>query len=278
MWRPLAPQLLATLLLSGAGCGGTDPRPLLFATTTSVQDTGLLDALLPEFTEQTGIRVRVIAVGTGAALRMGREGNADLLLTHAPDAERALVAEGVAGSRVPIMENYFVLAGPSEDPLGLAATPSVAEALRRVRERAGPWVSRGDDSGTHRRERALWRAAGIDPDPTGPGFINTGTSMGLSLQVAGERRAYLLSDLGTFLAFRERTDLAAFSKREPGLRNVYSVLRVNPERFAGRVLAESALALEDYLRSHAVQRRIAGFGRTRFGEPLFVPIAEADGA
>ncbi len=265
--------LLLLALLCG-GCSGAEPRALLLATTTSLHDAGLLDVLLPEFTRETDIRVRVIAVGTGAALRMGSEGNADVLLTHAPDAERALVADGVVSDRVPVMENYFVIAGPADDPVGIASLGSAAEALRRIEAAGAPWISRGDDSGTHRRERALWREAGLDPDPSWDGFTSTGAGMGLSLQVAGERRAYLLSDLGTLLAFRERTGLVALSKPEPALRNVYSLLRVNPARFGDRIQADAAARLEEFLLRPDVQRRIGGFGVDRFGQPLFMPLRE----
>jgi tungstate transport system substrate-binding protein len=245
---------------------------VLLATTTSVRDSGLLDALLPVFTEESGIKVRTIAVGTGAALRMGAEGNADLLLTHAPGAEEELVASGAVVSRQPFMENHFVIAGPPKDPAGVAEAASAADAFRLIRKASAPYVSRGDDSGTHKRELALLRSAGLDPAERWPGFVSTGSGMGLSLQVAGERRAYVLSDIGTFLAFRERIDLMALSKPEPALRNVYSVLRVSPKRFPGRVRAAAARTLEAFLLRRDTQKRIAGFGRDRFGQPLFRPL------
>lgn len=267
MKKSTASWLLA--LVFALGCA-EEPPGLVLATTTSVQDSGLLDELLPRFTEQTGVGVRAVAVGSGAALRMGREGNADVLLTHAPTAEQELLDQGVLASRVPIMENFFVIAGPGADPAGVGAAGSAVEALQRIHAEKAPWVSRGDDSGTHRKERALWREAKLDPDGGWPSFTRTGSGMGFSLQVAGERQAYLLSDYGTFLAFRGRTGLVSLSKREPALRNVYSVMRVNPERFAVR--DADARQLEAFLIEPEIQRRIGEFGRERFGEPLFRPL------
>ena len=244
---------------------------LLLATTTSVRDSGLLDELLPGFTEQTGIRVRVVAVGTGAALRMGAEGNADLLLTHAPAAEEKLVASGAALGRTPFMENHFVIAGPKPDPARVGEAGSPAEAYRRIAALPAPYVSRGDDSGTHKREVALLTAAELDSRGGWVGFATTGSGMGLTLQVAGEREAYVLSDIGTFLAFQETTGLVALSRPAPSLRNVYALLRVSPVRFP-RVRAGAAERLEAFFLEHATQQRIAAFGRERFGRPLFRPL------
>ncbi len=267
--------LLALLLAAVAGASFAapkdSPRSVLLATTTSVQDSGLLDVLLPLFREQTGIRVQAVAVGTGAALRMGAEGNADLLLTHAPEAEKTLLRENAVSERVEIMENYFVLAGPGDDPARAAQASSVNEALRAIRDQQQPFVSRADDSGTHKRETALFRDAGIDPELRWPGLTRTGSGMGISLQVAGQREAYILSDMGTFLAFRERTGLVALSRNEPALRNVYAVLIVNPERFSG-IRADEARQLATFLQG-AVAREVMGeFGTARFGRPLFQPL------
>lgn len=256
---------------SAAETSGDGARSLILATTTSVRDSGLLDTLLPDFTRRTGIRVKVIAVGTGAALRMGRQGDADLLLTHAPDAEQALVDEGIVRRRTPFMENHFVIAGPSEDPAGVGSAPSPEAAIAAIVAQGAPWVSRADDSGTHKREQALFRAAGLDPDHRWPGLVRTGSGMGLSLQVAGQRRAYVLSDIGTFLAFRERVDLVALSKPAPGLRNVYSLLQLDASRFERPLHSAEAEALEAWLLEPEVQQRIGRFGRERFGRALFVP-------
>jgi len=244
---------------------------VLLATTTSVRDSGLLDALLPGFTQETGIRVRVVAVGTGAVLRMGAEGNADLLLTHAPTAEEELVASGAVSKRTPFMENHFVIAGAPEDLAGVADAASPEDAFRRIASRPAPYVSRGDDSGTHKREVALLKAAGLEPESGWMGFATTGAGMGVTLQVAGERKAYTLSDIGTFLAFREVTGLVALSKAASSLRNVYALLRVSPERFP-RVRAEAAERLEAFFLERSTQERIKSFGRERFGRSLFRPL------
>ena len=169
------------------------------------------------------------------------------------------------------MENHFVLAGPGADPAGVRDAPDPPAALRRIAQLPAAFVSRGDDSGTHKREVALLRAAGLPEQGGWPGFVQTGTGMGLTLQVAGERQAYVLSDIGTFLAFRERTGLVALSGAHASLRNVYAVLRVNPESFAN-VKAEAASALEAFLVAPATQQRIAEFGRERFGRALFTPL------
>ncbi len=269
----LVSRLLILLLVPAPLCASAD-ESLLLATTTSVRDSGLLDALLPSFSQDTGIRVRVVAVGTGAALRMGTEGNADLLLTHAPEAEQEIVAAGAVLGRTPFMENHFVIAGPVDDPAGVADATSPEDAYRRIAARPAPYVSRGDDSGTHKREVALLRAAGLSQTGDWEGFAKTGTSMGLTLQVAGERDAYVLSDIGTFLAFRKRIGLVMLSVPSDSLRNVYSLLPVNPERFP-RVHARAARAFEEFLLEAATLERIADFGRARFGRPLFVPLRPA---
>jgi tungstate transport system substrate-binding protein len=261
--------LLWTLV---AGAATAEDRVLLLATTTSVRDSGLLDELLPRFRADAGVRVKTIAVGTGAALRMGSAGDVDVLLTHAPSAERELVAAGALISRQPFMENYFVIAGPPEDPAGVREADSAVDAYRRLAAASVPYASRGDDSGTHRRELALLAAAGLPAAEAWPGFLQTGTGMGLTLQVAGQRRAYLLSDIGTFLAYRDKTGLVALSQPDSELRNVYSVLRVNPERFPDRIHAEAAQEFAAFLLDPETQRRIGAFGVERFGRPLFRPL------
>ncbi len=244
---------------------------LLLATTTSVRDSGLLYELLPLLEERLGIRPQIVAVGSGAALRMGRDGNADVLLTHAPDGEKELVASGAAVSRTPIMENYFVIAGPPEDPAGVRGANSPADAMRRIASASAQYVSRADDSGTHRREVALLKEAGLDPNGGWPGFARSGAGMGQTLEIAGERRAYVLSDVGTFLAFQRRIELEPLSKEAPSLRNVYSVLRVNPGRLDPERAAR-AEQFEAFMIEPEIQRKIADFGRERFGRPLFRPL------
>ena len=268
---------IAALALAAPSPGAEDASEtaLLVATTTSVQDSGLLEVLLPEFEKASGIRTRVVAVGSGAALEMGARGDADLVLSHAPESEKRLLAKGAFVSRRPFMENFFVIAGPTEDPARVREAASAPEALRRIAEAHAAYVSRGNDSGTHQRERALLAAAGLGAEARWEGFSSTGGGMGITLQVAGEKRAYILSDIGTFLAFRERTRLEALSKPEASLRNEYSILRPNPGLFpAGRQPASAAAdRLEAFLVDPATQARIGLFGVDRFGRPLFTPIA-----
>ncbi|MFK7896744.1 MAG: substrate-binding domain-containing protein [Myxococcota bacterium] len=267
---------LTTLLLMAAPLVHSAAEPgaagLILATTTSVRDSGLLDTLLPAFSKSTGIRVQVIAVGTGAALRMGREGNADVLLTHAPAAEQVLVDEGIVLRRTPFMENFFVIAGPAADPAKVAEAKSPEAAIAQIARKGARWVSRDDDSGTHKREKQLFEAAGLDPDGKWKGLARTGSGMGLSLQVAGERRAYILSDIGTFLAFKKRTGLVALSSPSASLRNTYSVLQLNPKRFDHALSTGAAEALEQYLLSEETQQIISKFGLERFGRTLFSPL------
>jgi len=251
-------------------------QSLILATTTSVRDSGLLEALLPDFTEQTGIDVRVIAVGTGAALRMGREGNADVLLTHAPSAEQELVDEGVVTRRTPFMQNFFVIAGPSEDPADVAGATSPVDAVRRIGTSKSNWVSRADDSGTHKREKSLFEASGIAADASWKGFDRTGSGMGLSLQVAGEHRAYIISDIGTFLAFQKRIDLVVLSKPAESLLNVYSILQLDSTRFERPISSDAAITLERFLVDSETQALISRYGQKRFGRPLFTPLYPTD--
>jgi tungstate transport system substrate-binding protein len=270
--RRIAALFTCGLVLGATGCGtGNEDPTLLLVTTTSVRDSGLLAALLPVFEERTGVHAQVVAVGSGAALRMGRDGSADVLLTHAPEGEAELVASGAAISRVPFMENYFVIAGPQEDLAAVREASSPADAFRRIADASAPFLSRADDSGTHRREVALMKEAGLDPEGSWPGLARSGTGMGQTLQIAGERRAYVLSDLGTFLAFQERIGLEALSEPAPGLRNVYSVLQLNPEGMSpGHV--QSAAQLEAFLLEPETQRLISEFGKQRFGRSLFRPL------
>lgn len=245
---------------------------ILLATTTSVQDSGLLDALLPELEKETGVKVRVIAVGSGAALRMAADGNADVVLSHAPEAEEELLTTQVFSARHPFMENYFLIAGPAGDPAGVRDASSGADAFRRIAAAKAPFVSRGDDSGTHKREQQLLQSAGLDPKPDWPGVVSTGAGMGQTLLVAGEKRAYTLSDIGTFLAFQKRTGLERLTRADDDLRNVYALLPVNPAKFPGRIHTEAANAVVEWFLRPTTLRRIAAFGREKYAEPLFRPL------
>lgn len=256
-----------------AGTARAEERPLVLATTTSVRDSGLMDELLPLFEEEAGIRVQLVAVGSGAALAMGEKGDADVLVTHDPDAEQALVEKGALVEHRAFLENYYLIAGPAEDPAQAGAAADAADAMKRIAHAKAPYASRGDDSGTHRREQKLFTQAGLDPNPTWEGLVRTGQGMGATLQVAGEKRAYALSDSSTFLAFRERTALApVFERRTPELRNAYAVSRPNPGKLpAGRVDVERGRKLAVFFVAPATLERIRAF-KVVDGRPLFEPI------
>ncbi len=267
--------LVAVIATAGAvrAADPAQPRRLVLATTTSVRDSGLMDALLPAFEAESGFEVELIAVGSGAALRLGALGEADVVVAHAPEEEQKLVASGQLVERRPFVHGYFLLAGPAEDPVDVAGAPSAAEAVRRIAAAPAPWASRGDESGTHGREQALLRAAGRDPATRWRGFLSTGSGMGQTLMVAGEKRAYVLTDRATFEAFRARTALVPlYARPDAALLNEYSVLRPNPEVLEpGRVDVQGARRFADFLLSPATQRRIGDFGRTADGPPLFTP-------
>jgi tungstate transport system substrate-binding protein len=259
-------MLLCGMALAAAGCSRSAPPSATLATTTSTQDSGLLDVLVPMFRAQSGIEIKVIAVGTGQALELGRRGDADVLLVHDPAAEQRFVDEGFGIERRPVMGNDFVLVGPPTDPAGVKGQTSAAEAFSRVARAEAPFVSRGDESGTHAREKAVWRQAGIEPQ--GDWYVRAGAGMGQVLRMADERRAYTLSDRGTFLAQRQGLDLAVLCAGDPLLVNQYSVILVNPEKHP-HVQSEAARKFADFLLAPQTQQAIADFDKDRFGEPLF---------
>lgn len=267
---------LGLMLMLAAGCqalASGSSKMVLLATTTSTYDSGLLDVLLPEFEKQTGYRVKVLAVGTGEALHMGKEGNADVLLTHAPEAEKPLVEAGWFVDYHPVMHNDFVLVGPASDPAHLREATSAAEAMRRIAQIQALFVSRGDDSGTHKRERALWKAAGLSVPQGEPWYLETGQGMGATLQVASEKGAYTLTDRATFLALQKTLNLVILFEGDPELRNIYHIMRVNPEKWP-QVNVEGSKALVAFFLNPETQARIAAFGVERFGRPLFYPLTE----
>lgn len=251
------------------------PPSLILATTTSTQDSGLLDDLVPLFEKQTGCLVKTIAVGSGQAIAMGKRGEADVLLVHSPEAEVALLAEGSGVHRRIVMHNDFILLGPAEDPAGLAQTTTVSEALRRVAATGALFLSRGDQSGTHAQELKLWKTLGLNPEGRA-WYQQTGLGMGQTLAVASEKKAYTLSDRGTFLALRKNLGLRIVHEGDAALRNVYHVIEVNPARFS-KVNAAGARAFADFMVSKMVQARIKHFGIAIYGSPLFFPDAEVSG-
>ena len=252
--------------------GAADAPFLTLASTTSTRDSGLLEHLLPQFTERSGIDVRVVAVGTGRALELGRRGDVDLLLVHARAAEDAFMAAGHGSLRRDVMYNDFVLVGPKDDPAGIAAATTVGDALSRIAAGEHVFLSRGDDSGTHKAERRLWEAADLAPR-TAPGswYRETGNGMGATLNTATQLGSYVLSDRGTWLSFRNRGELALLFEGDAALFNPYGVMIVNPEKHP-HVKVEAARQLVDWLVSPEGQRAIADFRLG--GEALFHPSAD----
>jgi len=243
---------------------------LKLATTTSTENTGLLAYLLPAFEQQCGCTVDVIAVGTGQALKLGENGDADVLLVHAPELEEKFVAAGFGVNRRAVMFNDFVILGPAADPAGVREAKSAAEALAKIAAKQAPFVSRGDQSGTHVKELALWKTAGIKPE--GTWYMEAGQGMGQCLTMAGEKQAYVLSDRGTYLAFREKVGLAIVHEGDAVLRNPYTVIAVSPGKHP-QVQYLLSMQFIAFLTSPKGQRLIREFKDQVSGEPLFVPSA-----
>ena len=267
---------LATVLLA-APCRPLPPVAaqspvIILATTTSTRDAGLLDSLLPVFERRTGYRVKVIAVGSGQALAMGRRGDADVVLSHAPEAERLLVDSGYFVRRRLVMHNEFLVVGPASDGAGLRGLSDAVAAFRRIADRAVPFVSRGDQSGTHQRELALWKRAGLPGAPRGDWYVESGQGMGATLQLADEKRAYTLTDRATYLAWRDKLQLVPMVEGDSLLYNVYHVLELNPHN-AARINVAGGQAFADFIVSAEAQALIGQFGRSAFGQSLFVPDA-----
>ena len=271
--RRLFLTLVTSLVLAAtvhARAGRPAQSAIILATTTSTQDSGLLDVLVPRFEKERGIAIKVIAVGSGAALRMAARGDADVILVHAPAAERPYVEAGDLVDGRAVMHNDFVITGPADDPAGIRALTSVNDVMRVLATR-GAFVSRGDDSGTHSQELALWAAAGIDPRSI-QRREETGQGMGATLSIADQRRAYTLTDRGTYLSLRRRLKLAILCQGDASLRNLYHVYSVNPAKNP-RIQRDAARTFIDFLVSPPIQQAIADFKRAEYGESLFFPDA-----
>lgn len=245
-------------------------KPILrLATTTSTENSGLLREILPTFEAETGYRVHVIAVGTGRALRMGRDGDVDIVLVHARADEEKFVAAGYGVERRDVMYNDFVILGPASDPAGIVGMADASLALARIAERGAPFISRGDESGTHRKEQALWQTAG--QQPKGRWYHSIGQGMEQALQMADELQAYVLTDRGTWQFLRKRLDLSVLVQGDTRLFNPYGVIAVNPARFPDANY-RGALAFIEWLTSRAGQDRISAYQVN--GNSLFFPMAQ----
>jgi tungstate transport system substrate-binding protein len=268
--------LFCLALAALASCGdddsdgsGSADRAVILATTTSTQDSGLLDLLVPRFERESGFQVKTVAVGSGEAIELGSRGEADVLLVHSPDDEKELMASGKACERRLVMHNDFVIVGPPDDPAGIRGMSSTA-ALERVAQKEAPFISRGDDSGTHSLELELWDAAGVEPG--GSWYQETGQGMGATIRITDQKRAYTVSDRGTYLSTGDSTDLEVLVEGEPRLLNIYHVIDIDAG--AGpRVNAAGGRAFAEWIVSSPAQRMIGSFGRAEFGRPLFVPDA-----
>lgn len=268
VWAALA---LGVLLSGQAG-----PRQVLAAqavilsTTTSTQDSGLLDVLVPLFEKKTGYTVKTISVGTGQALALAAKGEADVCLVHAPDSENKYVADGLLLNRRLVMHNDFIIVGPAEDPAKIKGLASAVDALKRIAEAKAIFVSRGDNSGTHQLEKKLWDEVKIQP--TGAWYLQAGQGMGATLTIASEKRGYTVTDRGTFLAFQKRVQLVNLVEKDRILLNIYSVLEANAAK-SPRVNAAGGKAFADFMVSKEIQEIIKTFGVDKYGEPLFFPDA-----
>jgi len=270
---------LLTFLLVGflSACGSSEPEVLRLATTTSTADSGLLDAILPAFEEAHNAQVDVVAVGTGQAIELGEAGDADVILVHARGREDEFVAAGHGTERHDVMYNDFVIVGPTADPAGIRGTALAQDALAAIAASEATFASRGDDSGTHTKELALWEAAGVTPE--GDWYKSLGQGMGDTLLFANETNAYTLTDRGTFLSMQDTLPnlgilvggASIADNGDPALLNPYGVIPVNPDK--GNINDDLAQEFVEWITSEEVQAEIGEFGRDQFGQPLFYPDA-----
>ena len=245
-------------------------KDLILATTTSTVDTGLLDLLIPIFEKQTGYRVKTISAGTGQALAMGEKGEADVLLVHAPDAEKKLVDAGLATSYQLVMHNDFVIVGAAADVAGIKGKPS-GDAFKAIAQKEATFISRGDDSGTHKKELSIWKKAEITPAGA-KWYQESGQGMGATLLMASEKQAYTLTDRGTYLAQKPNIKLDILSEGDKSLLNIYHVMQVNPEKFT-KVNGKGSKAFVEFMIAPETQKMIGEFGKDKFGQSLFFPDA-----
>jgi tungstate transport system substrate-binding protein len=246
-------------------------KNIIMATTTSTQDSGLLDVLLPIFEKKTGYFVKTIAVGSGQAMAMGQKGEADVLLVHSPAAEKKFVAEGYGVNRRLVMHNDFIVVGPAEDPAKVKGTKVTTEAFKKIASAGALFLSRGDNSGTHAKEKDVWKASGINPEGQ-KWYQQTGLGMGQTLNVASEKNGYTLADRGTYLAMKKNLRLDILMKGDAILLNIYHVIEVNPAKWP-KVNVAGAKAFSDFMVSKETQDVVKTFGVEKYGSPLFFPDA-----
>lgn len=263
--------VLAVGMAANASAAPGKMKNLILATTTSTQDSGLLDVLIPIFEKKTGYFVKTIAVGSGQAMAMGAKGEADVLLVHSPAAEKAFMAQGNGTDRTLVMHNDFIVVGPPADPATIKMTKGATAAFKKIALSKSLFMSRGDNSGTHAKEKGIWKAAGINPEKE-KWYQQTGLGMGQTLNVAAEKKAYTLADRGTYLALKKNLGMDILNQGDAILLNVYSVIPVNPTKFK-KINADGAKAFADFILSKDTQKIIGKFGVEKFGSPLFFPDA-----
>lgn len=264
--------ILIVFLISPTACGADSINlNLLLVSTTSTQDSGLLDVLLPVFEEETGYSVQLISTGSGQALKIAEEGNADVILLHSPSAEEDFMEQGFGVDRRLVMHNDFVIVGPNEDPANIKEKTPV-EALKSIYQTQATFVSRGDESGTHVKELGFWKQAGLTPVGQ-PWYLETGQGQGATLSIADAKDGYALTDRGTFLAYRANVNLTVLVEGDSSLLNIYHVITVNPERWP-QINLKGARAFADFITSPQGQQIIREFGVDEYNEPLFFPDAE----
>jgi tungstate transport system substrate-binding protein len=288
--RALPLVVVGLLVIVLAGCSGTTVEPsspaaipatttgpspagsrdLILATTTSTQDSGLLDVLVPAFETATDYNVKTVAVGSGAALKLGEEGNADVLMVHSPAAEKTFMDGGFGVNRQLLMHNTFLVVGPPADPAGINGMTAAADAFRKIADTKSTFVSRGDGSGTETKEKAIWKAAGITPD--GDWYIQSGQGMGPTLQIASEKQGYTLTDMATWLATKVNLDLQAMAEKDSILLNIYHLIQVDPDKWP-KVNAAGAAAFAQFVLSAEGRKIIGEFGVDKYGMQLFIPDA-----
>ncbi len=270
-WSCIGLFCLPFILLSLLFPAAAQQKNIILATTTSTQDSGLLDVLTPVFEKRTGYFVKTIAVGSGQAIAMGQRGEADVLLVHSPETEKKFIAEGYGINRRLIMHNDYIIVGPSDDPAKMKGAKSSSESFKKVASLKALFLSRGDNSGTHSKEKSIWKTAGINPEGE-KWYQQTGLGMGQTLSIASEKRAYTLADRGTFLTLRKNLGLNILVEGDAILLNLYHVIEVNPARWP-RVNGAGAKAFSDFMVSQEAQGIIRTFGVDKFGSPLFFPDA-----
>ncbi len=262
---------LPTLIPALGQAAEKQQKNIILATTTSTQDSGLLDVLIPVFEKESGFFIKTISVGSGQAMKMGEKGEADVLLVHSPDAEKAFVSQGFGINRQLVMHNDFIIVGPPADPAKIKGTKSTKEALKMIAQSGSLFLSRGDNSGTHSKEKGLWKAAGVVAEGQ-KWFQQTGLGMGQTLNVAAEKKGYTLTDRATYLALKKNLGLDILIEGEPLLLNIYHVIEVNPVKWP-KVNIAGGKAFAAFMVSKKAQEIIAKFGVDKYGSPLFFPDA-----